>query len=65
MQDSRNDKTSLVLDRDVEFQLIDRFCYLDDMISAGGGAKMTSRMRVTCALNKFRELSPIQTSRRA
>ena len=35
------------------------------MISAGGGAELSSRMRVRCAWSKFRELSPILTSRGA
>ena len=35
------------------------------MISAGGGAELSSRMRVKCAWSKFRELSPILSSRSA
>ena len=44
---------------------VDTFCYLDDMIGAGGGAEEASRVRVRCAWTKFRELAPILTSRRA
>ena len=40
-------------------------CYLGDMIGAGGGAEEASRARVRCASGKFRELSPILTSRGA
>jgi hypothetical protein len=65
MKDTKNDKSSLVLDDGVEFGLVDRFCYLGDMISAGGGAELASRTRVRCAWGKFRELSPILTSRGA
>ena len=63
--DTKNDKKGLVLDQNVEFESVDRFCYLGDMISAGGGAELSSRMRVRCAWSKFRELSPILTSRGA
>ena len=44
---------------------VDKFCYLGDMISSGGGAEDASSMRVKCAWGKFRELSPILTARRA
>src|SRR6188768_1275343 len=46
--DTKNDKKGLVLDQNVEFESVDRFCYLGDMISAGGGAELSSRMRVRC-----------------
>ena len=62
---TKKDKKGLVLDQNVEFESVDRFCYLGDMISAGGGAELSSRMRVRCAWSKFRELSPILTSRGA
>ena len=55
----------MVLDQNVEFEFVDRFCYLCDMISAGGGAEQSYRMRVRCAWRKFRELSQILTSRAA
>jgi hypothetical protein len=35
------------------------------MISSVGGAEEASRMRVYCAWEKFRELAPILTARRA
>src|SRR6187399_1793910 len=59
---TKKDKKSMVLDQNVEFEFVDRFCYLGDMISAGGGAELTSRMRVKCASIK---LSPILTLRGA
>jgi len=64
-KDSEHEKRSLVMDTGVEFECVDRFCYLGDMIGAGGGAELASRMRVRCAWNKFRELSPIVTARGA
>ena len=33
---TKKDKKSLVLDKNAEFEFVDRFCYLGDMISAGG-----------------------------
>ena len=54
-----------MLDSGVEFECVDRFCYLGDMIGAGGGAELASQTRVKCAWNKFRELSPILSARGA
>ena len=62
---TKNDKKSLVFDQNVEFEFVDMFCYLGDMIDAGGGAELSSRMRVRCAWSKFGELSSILTSRGA
>jgi len=45
------------------------YIYLGDMIivegRAGGGVKLSSRMRVRCAWRKFRELSQTLSSREA
>jgi len=38
---------------------VDKFCYLGDLIGAGGGAEGASRERVRCARVKFRELAPV------
>ena len=46
-------------------EVVDKFCYLGDMIGAGGGAEEASRARVRCSWSKFRELTPILTSRGA
>ena len=40
---------------------VGKFCYLDDMLNADGGADLTVVARVRCAWKKFRELSPIFT----
>ena len=50
-------KASLMLETGVEFDCVDRFCYLGDMIGAGGGADLASTARVRCAWGKFWELS--------
>ena len=45
------------------YDVVQQFCYLGDMLSAGGGAEATSVTRTRCAWKKFRELLPILTSR--
>ena len=39
------------------------FCYLGDMLSAGGGCEMAVTTPVKTAWKKFRELLPVLTSR--
>jgi hypothetical protein len=46
-------------------ELMDKFCYLGDVIGYGGGAEEASRTRVRCAWAKFRLLMPILTLRGA
>jgi len=46
-------------------ECVKKFCYLGDMIGAGGGAEEASRTRVRCAWAKFKELAPVLTSRGA
>ena len=46
-----------------KIELVDKFCYLGDMIGAGGGVEEATRTRVKCAWGKFRELAPILTKR--
>src|SRR5664279_3605061 len=48
-----------------KLECVEKFCYLRDVIGAGGGADEASRARVRCAWSKFRELSSILTSRGA
>ena len=49
----------------VKLESVEKFCYLGDMIGAGGGARDASITRVRCAWSKFRELSHILTTRGA
>ena len=46
-----------------KIEVVDKFCYLGDMIGSGGGVEETSQTRVRCAWAKFRELSQILTKR--
>ena len=43
--------------------LLTSFCYLNDMLSAGGGCEITITNCVKTAWKKFRELLPVLTSR--
>jgi hypothetical protein len=53
----------MVIENVGKLEYADKFCYLGDMIGAGGGAEESSRARVQCAWGKFRELSPLLTLR--
>ena len=46
-----------------DYEVVDQFCYLGDMLSAGGGAEASSVMLVRSGWKKFRELLPLLTSR--
>ena len=37
------------IEQGVGFEMVDRFCYLGDMIGAGGGVEEAIRARVRCA----------------
>lgn len=64
-QDTLGEKQEIVLGPGSILEVVDKFCYLGDMIGAGGGAEEASRARVRCSWSKFRELTPILTSRGA
>ena len=49
----------------LSLECVEKFCYLGDMIGAGGGAGEAARARVRCAWAKFKELAQILTSRGA
>jgi hypothetical protein len=59
------DVREIALESGGSLEVVDRFCYLGDMIGAGGGAEEASRTRVQCAWAKFRELMPLLTTRGA
>ena len=52
----------LLLGDGLSLECVEKFCYLGDMIGAGGGAGEAARARVRCAWAKFKELAPILTS---
>jgi Reverse transcriptase (RNA-dependent DNA polymerase) len=49
----------------VNLEVVEEFCYLGDMIDAGGGAEGAARARVRCAWGKFNQLSPMLAVRGA
>ena len=58
------DKKELVLGQE-RLECVDKFCYFDDMIGAGGDAEDAVRARIRCAWSKFNELEPILTAQGA
>ena len=46
-----------------KLEVVASFCYLGDMLSAGGGCEMAVTTRVKTAWKKFRELLPVLTCR--
>ena len=53
--------TELTLEDGTSLEIVDKFCYLGDMIGACGGAEDASRARVRCGWKKFHELTPVLT----
>ena len=48
---------------DCVLEAVDRFCYLGDILSAGGGSMAAATARCRCAWGKFRENLPLLTSK--
>lgn len=48
---------------DISLECVDKFCYLGDVIGAGGGAEASSVARIRAGWNKFRELVPLLAPR--
>ena len=48
---------------DCVLEAVDRFCYLGDMLSAGGGCMAAATARCRCAWGRFRENLPLLTSK--
>ena len=48
---------------DCVLEAVDRFCYLGDMLSAGGGCMAVATARCRCAWGKFWENLPLLTSK--
>ena len=47
----------------VKLEVVPEFCYLGDMLSAGGGCELAAITRCKCAWGKFRQLLPLLTNR--
>ena len=50
---------------DMKLECVEKFCYLGELIGAGGRAEEASRSRARCAWAKFKDLAPVLTSRGA
>ena len=46
-----------------KLEVVPEFCYLGDMLSAGGGCELAAITRCKCAWGKFRQLLPLFTNR--
>ena len=46
-----------------QFDVVSKFCYLGDMLDSSGGAELAATTRMQSGWNKFRELSPLLSSR--
>ena len=47
----------------ISFEAVEKFCYLGDLLSAGGGADTAISTRTSCGWKKFWELAPILTNK--
>ena len=46
-----------------KLEVVPEFCYLGDMLSAGGGCELAAITRCKCTWGKFRQLLPLLTNR--
>ena len=46
-----------------KLEVVPEFCYLGDMLSAGGGCELAAITRCKCVWGKFRQLLPLLTNR--
>jgi len=51
------DRRGIEIGVNEKLEYVEQFCYLGDMLGAGGGAEEASRARTRCAWAKFRELA--------
>jgi hypothetical protein len=56
---TRGVSTGLDLGQGLVLERVDKFCYLGDMIDAGGGCDSAVTTRIRCACKKFHELAPV------
>ena len=56
-------RTSVDIGVNANQVLVDKFCYLGDMLSAGRDADAAVKTRVRIGWNKFRQLVPLHTNK--
>ena len=54
--------TSVDIGVNANLELVDKFCYLDDMLSVDGDADTAMENRIQIGWNKFRQLVPLLTN---
>jgi len=55
--------TSADIGSDANLELVEKFCYLGDMLSVGGDADAAVETRIRIGWNKFRQLVPLLTNK--
>jgi len=56
-------RTSVDIGASANLELVDKFCYLSDMLSVDGDADTAVEARIRIGWNKFRQLVPLLTNR--
>ena len=56
-------RTSVDIGSSAKLKLVDKFCYLGDMLSVDGDADAAVEARIRIGWNKFRQLVPLLTSK--
>jgi len=56
-------RTSVDIGVNANLELVDKFCYLGDMLSVDGDADAAVETRIQIGWNKFRQLVPLLTSK--
>jgi len=55
--------TSVDIGVNANLELVNKFCYFDDMLSVEGGADAAVETRIRIGWNKFRQLVPLLTNK--
>ena len=55
--------TSVTIGASAKLELVDKFCYLVDMLSVDGDADTAVEARIQIGWNKFRQLVPLLTNK--
>ena len=56
-------RTSVDIGASAKLELVDKFCYLGDMLSVDGDAQSAVEARIRIGWNKFRQLVPLLTNK--
>ena len=56
-------RTSVDISASANLEVVDKFCYLRDMLSVDGDADAAAEARTQTEWNKFRQLVPVLTNR--